>query len=406
MQSQPINFDDTKTAFAHKSTSDLKSSHFVFSSMSSPWMVKTGTSLTNFALNLKLPVKGIIKKTLFNQFCGGESIEDCSNTIKTLGEYKVQTILDYSVEGLKNEDGYNDTKEEALRVIDFAADNEHIPFCVLKLSGLGSTDLMTKAQAKEKLTDIEKTKLYNAEKRVDEIVQKAEAKGLMVMIDAEESWFQSFIDGVAYRMMEKYNKERPIVYNTYQLYRHDILDRLKRAQIQAEHDGYHLGVKLVRGAYMEKERDRAEEMGYESPIHTTKEGVDKDYDEALRYCMQNISHIGICAGTHNEHSSNLLAQLMSEQGIENNDNRIFFAQLLGMSDNISFKLANMGYNVAKYVPYGPVEKVLPYLFRRAEENTSIAGQSGREYTLVKKELRRRKYFFYWTVWNIFGNIVS
>lgn len=390
MQSEPINFDDTATAFAHRTTGELKNSHFVFSTMSKPWMVKVGTMMTNLALNMKLPVKGIIKKTLFNQFCGGESIKDCSKTINLLGEYNVQTILDYSVEGLENEDGYNDTKEEALKVIDFATTNDHIPFCVLKLSGLGSTDLMTKAQSKEKLTEIEKTKLYYAEQRVDEIVKKASSKGLMVMIDAEESWFQSFIDGVAYRMMEKYNRDRPVVYNTYQMYRHDMLDRLKRAQIQAEVDGYYLGAKLVRGAYMEKERDRAEEMEYPSPIHETKEEVDRDYDEALRFCMTHIDRMGICAGTHNEKSSNLLAQLMAEQEISQKDHRIFFAQLLGMSDNISLKLADMGYNVAKYVPYGPVEKVLPYLFRRAEENTSIAGQSGREYTLVKKELRRRK----------------
>ncbi len=390
MQSEPINFDDTATAFAYRTTGELKNSHFVFTTMSKPWMVKLGTVMTNLALKLRLPVKGIIKKTLFNQFCGGESVKDSSKTIALLGDHNVQTILDYSVEGLKSEDGYNDTRDEALRVIDFASTNDHIPFCVLKLSGLGSTDLMTKAQAKEALSEVEKTKLYNAELRVDEIVNKASSKGLMVMIDAEESWFQGFIDGVAYRMMEKYNKERPIVYNTYQLYRHDMLDRLKRAQIQAEVDGYYIGAKLVRGAYMEKERARAEEMGYESPIHKNKEGVDKDYDEALKFCMEHIGRMGICAGTHNEESSKLLTQLMEEQKLVNNDNRIFFGQLLGMSDNISFKLAAMGYNVAKYVPYGPVEKVLPYLFRRAEENTSIAGQSGREYTLVKNELRRRK----------------
>ncbi|WP_462251918.1 proline dehydrogenase family protein [Ekhidna sp.] len=390
MQSEPINFDDTATAFAYRTTGELKNSHFVFTTMSKPWMVKLGTVMTNLALKLRLPVKGIIKKTLFNQFCGGESVKDSSKTISLLGDHNVQTILDYSVEGLKSEDGYNDTRDEALRVIDFASTNDHIPFCVLKLSGLGSTDLMTKAQAKEALSEVEKTKLYNAELRVDEIIKKASSKGLMVMIDAEESWFQGFIDGVAYRMMEKYNKERPIVYNTYQLYRHDMLDRLKRAQIQAEVDGYYIGAKLVRGAYMEKERARAEEMGYESPIHKNKEGVDKDYDEALKFCMEHIGRMGICAGTHNEESSKLLTQLMEEQKLANNDNRIFFGQLLGMSDNISFKLAAMGYNVAKYVPYGPVEKVLPYLFRRAEENTSIAGQSGREYTLVKNELRRRK----------------
>ena len=390
MQSELINFDDTATAFAHRSTSELKNSHFVFTTMSKPWMVKTGTVMTNLALKLKLPVKGIIKKTIFNQFCGGESIKDCGKTISRLGNHNVKTILDYSVEGLKNEDGYDDTKEEALRVVDFAATSEHIPFCVLKLSGLGSTDLMTKAQNKEPLTEIEKTKLYNCEQRVNEIVKKVSSKGLMVMIDAEESWFQSFIDGVAYRMMEKYNTERPVVYNTYQLYRHDVLDRLTRAQIEADVKGYYLGAKLVRGAYMEKERERADEMGYESPIHVNKEAVDKDYNEALKFCMQHIDQMGLCAGTHNERSCQLLAQLMEDHGISRKDDRIFFAQLLGMSDNISFKLADLGYNVAKYVPYGPVEKVLPYLFRRAEENTSIAGQSGREYTLVKRELKRRK----------------
>ena len=390
MQSEPINFDDTATAFAHRSTSELKNSHFVFTTMSRPWMVKTGTFFTNLALNLKLPVKGIIKKTLFNQFCGGESIKDCSKTINLLGDHNVRTILDYSVEGLQNEDGYNETKEEALRVVDFAATNDHIPFCVMKLSGLGSTDLMTKAQAKEKLTDIEKTKLMYCENRVDQIVKKASEKGLMVMIDAEESWFQNYIDGVAYRMMEKYNKERPVVYNTYQMYRDDMLGRLKRALMKADHDGYYLGAKLVRGAYMEKERERAQEMQYESPIHNKKEGVDNDYNEALKFCIEHIDRMGVCAGTHNEDSSNLLVQLMKDQGLSPKDSRIFFAQLLGMSDNISFKLANLGYNVAKYVPYGPVEKVLPYLFRRAEENTSIAGQSGREYSLVTKELKRRK----------------
>lgn len=390
MQSKSINFDDTATAFAYRTTGELKNSHFVFSSMSRPWMVKAGTALTNLALQFNLPVKGIIKKTLFNQFCGGESIQDCASTIELLGEYHVQTILDYSVEGLQNEEGYEDTKEEALRVIDFATSNDYIPFVVLKLSGLGPTVLMTKAQAKENLTAEEETKLYNAEKRVDDIVKKASDKGLMVMIDAEESWFQDFIDDVAYRMMAKYNKQTPIVYNTYQLYRRDVFLRLKQSLSKAQKDGYYLGAKLVRGAYMEKERERAEEMGYDSPIHLDKSGVDTDYDEALRFCMAHINQMGICAGTHNEASSNLLASLMREHSISKKDNRVFFAQLLGMSDNISFKLANEGYNVAKYVPYGPVEKVLPYLFRRAEENTSIAGQSGREYTLVSKELQRRK----------------
>ena len=353
-------------------------------------MVNLGTRLTNFALNLRVPVKGIIKRTLFDQFCGGESIEDCSQTIQTLGKGSVHTILDYSVEGLKNEDGFDDAKKEAIRVVEHASKNKHIPFCVLKLSALGSTELMTKAQDDEKLSELEKSKLYFCEQRVDEICKMVYEKGLMLMIDAEESWFQNFIDGVAYRMMEKYNKERPVVYNTYQLYRHDVLGRLKRAFLRADEGAYFLGAKLVRGAYMEKERDRAEELGYESPIHISKENVDKDYNEALRLCVNNFANLGLCAGTHNESSCNYLAELMREADIAPEDTRIYFAQLLGMSDNISFKLANMGYNVAKYVPYGPVEKVLPYLFRRAEENTSIAGQSGREFTLIKKELIRRK----------------
>ncbi len=393
MQSEPIDFNDTATAFAYQSTRELKNSHFMFASMSRSWMVKAGMMLTNLTLDLKLPVKGIIKKTLFNQFCGGESIEDCSKKIALLETHNIQTILDYSVEGLKGEAGHNDTKEEAFRIVDFVANNANVPFCVLKLSSLGSTALMAKAQSKEKLMEIEKTKLYNVEMRVDDIIKKAKSKGLMVMIDAEESWFQNFIDGVAYRMMEKYNKDRLVVYNTYQLYRCNVLDRLKRAQISAEYNDYYIGAKLVRGAYMGKERARAEEMNYESPIHANKEIVDREYDEALRFCMENIDRMGICAGTHNEKSNNLLVQLMKEQNIANKDNRIFFAQLLGMSDNISFKLAKLGYNVAKYMPYGPVEEVLPYLFRRMEENKSIARQSGREYALVRKELRRRQSTF-------------
>ena len=390
MQTDPINFDDTKTAFAYKSTKEPKLSHFVFSTMGRPWMVDMGTRLTNFALRARLPVKGIIKGTLFSQFCGGESIEDCQKTIQVLGSENVHTILDYSVEGLNNEDGYEQVKEEALRGVEYASHNKNIPFCILKLSGLGPTEMMTKAQGESPLTELEKTKLYYCEQRVDEIIAKVSEKGLMLMIDAEESWFQNFVDGVAYRMMEKYNKERPVVFNTYQMYRHDMLGRLGRAMIRAEQGNYYLGAKLVRGAYMEKERERAEEKEYASPIHEDKERVDEDYEKALELCVSNIERMGICVGTHNENSCNKMVRMMEDQGIVRDDRRVYFAQLLGMSDNISFKLASLGYNVAKYVPHGPVEKVLPYLFRRAEENTSIAGQSGRELTLVEKEIKRRQ----------------
>ncbi|MEQ9404869.1 MAG: proline dehydrogenase family protein [Cyclobacteriaceae bacterium] len=389
MQSEAINFDNTEVAFAYKSNKQLKATHFVFSTMNYPWMVKLGTVMINFALKARLPVTGIIKRTLFNQFCGGESIADCKDTIQLLGSYNVQTILDYSVEGIQSEDGYNEAREEALRVVDYAATSNHIPFCVLKLSGLGSTDLMTKAQDKEKLTDLEKTRLMYCERRVTAIAQRVYDKGLMLMIDAEESWFQNFVDGVAQRLMEKFNKERPVVFNTYQLYRHESFGRLKFALAKATNEGYFLGAKLVRGAYMEKERERAEELNYQSPIHETKEAADRDYNEALKLCVQHIDRMGLCGGTHNEESAMYLASLMEEAGLSKSDPRIYFAQLLGMSDNISFILGSAGYNVAKYVPYGPVEKVLPYLFRRAEENTSIAGHSSREYMMVKKELRRR-----------------
>ncbi len=390
MQSDAINFDNTEVAFAHKSNAELKGSHFVFSTMSYPWMVKLGTALTNFALRIKLPVRGLIKKTLFNQFCGGESIEDSQPTIDQLGAQNVHTILDYSVEGIKTEDSYNDVRDEALRVVDYATKSIHIPFCVLKLSALGSVELMDKANTPEKLTELEKSKLYYCEQRAVEIAQKVYDKGLMLMIDAEESWLQNFIDGVAQRLMERFNRERPVVFTTFQMYRHDALEKLKLSLAFATNEGYYYGVKLVRGAYMEKERERAEEMGYKSPIHEDKEAVDIDYNESLKFCIDHIDRMGICGGTHNEESSKYLAQLMEEAGLAKNDPRVYFAQLLGMSDNISFTLSKSGYNVAKYVPYGPVEKVLPYLFRRAEENTSIAGQSGREYLLVKKELKRRK----------------
>lgn len=390
MQSNPIDFDDTKTAFAQKSDLELQKSNLIFTALANPWLVRVGTLVTNYALKANLPVKRIIKRTMFDQFCGGEFIADCSKTIRLLGEKNVQTILDYSVEGLKNEDGYDEVKNEAIRVLDYASDNQNITFCVLKLSGLGSTDLMMKLQNKEDLSEIEKTKLHYCEQRVDAIIAVAVKKNLRVMLDAEESWIQCFIDSVAYRMMEKYNHSYPVVYNTYQLYRHDVLGRMERAILKAEAEGYFLGAKVVRGAYMEKEREKAAEQNYPSPIHRTKESVDQDYDNALKLCLSHIEHVGICAGTHNEDSANLLTQLIAAYNLQPNDKRIYFAQLLGMSDNISFKLADMGYNVGKYVPYGPVKKVLPYLFRRAKENTSIAGQSGRQLSLIRKELKRRK----------------
>lgn len=385
-----INFEDTATAFAHKTDRDLKKSHFVYSSMNYPWMVKVGTFAMNWSLKAKLPVKGLIKKTLFDQFCGGESFTGSEPRMRQLAEGKVKTILDYSVEGEKSEESFDHAMEEAIRVAEYAKQHVSIPFCVIKMTGVGSLDLMAKKQAGKKLTSVEEVNFEKILYRIEAIVQKVAENGMRFMIDAEDSWIQGVVDDITYALMKKFNKERPVVYNTYQLYRHEALINMKKGFDQVTGAGCYFAAKLVRGAYMEKERDRAEDKGYPDPIQPDKASTDRDYNAALQFAVENIDRFSICAGTHNEQSCQLLVNLMDTHGIAKSDERVYFAQLLGMSDNISFKLASLGYNVAKYVPYGPVEKVLPYLFRRAEENTSIAGQSGREFLLVKKELKRRK----------------
>lgn len=385
-----INFEDTATAFYHKSDSELKKSHFVYSTMNYPWVVKLGTFLTTFALRMHLPVKGLIKKTLFDQFCGGESIEGSEPRMIKLAQSKVKTILDYSVEGERSEDGFDEAMDEALRVADYAHQHESIPFCVIKMTGVASFNVLAKKQAGKPLNEIEQAKYDKVLFRIEKIVERVSACGMRFMIDAEESWIQDEVDKISYSLMKRYNKKEPVVYNTYQLYRHEALANMKNGYEEVVAAGCHFAAKLVRGAYMEKERDRAEELHYPSPIQPNKAATDRDYNLALEFAIANIDRFALCAGTHNEASSQFLVNLMSDHGIAKSDERVYFAQLLGMSDNISFKLADLGYNVAKYVPYGPVEKVLPYLFRRADENTSIAGQSSREFLLVKKELKRRK----------------
>jgi len=385
MQKDDIRFDNTEVAFAPKSHADLRKARLLFATMMRPWMVKLAVVLTRFPLHVKLPVRGIIRSTIFQQFCGGESIEDCKDTIQKLGQYNVKTILDYSVEGESNESSYDQTKEEIVKICEAAKDDPNIPFSVVKLTGIGPSDLMAKAQAGEDLTEIEAAKLMFLRERTREIARVALDNGIMFMIDAEETWMQDTIDQISYELMREFNKDYAHVFNTYQLYRHDALERLKEDMAMARNEGFHLGAKLVRGAYMEKERERAQEKGYPSPIQPDKQATDHDFDEALRFCIENIDQMAVCSGTHNEKSSHLLCELIQDKGLPKDDPRVFFAQLLGMSDNISFNLAKAGYNVAKYVPYGPIEYVMPYLFRRAEENTAIAGQGGREYMWVKKK---------------------
>ena len=387
---QHLKFDETSIAFESKSNSDLKKIHFIFSTMKWPWMVKLGTVMTDRALKMHLPVRGLIKKTLFDLFCGGESIEDSAGTIDLLGKYGVTTILDYSVEGLEQEDSFDEALTEAMKVADFAAENPNITFCVMKFSGIGSHSLLTKVQKGVSLNEEDQMRYAKIKSRVDQLAKACFDRNLRFMIDAEESWIQDVIDEIALELMIKYNQQSAVVYNTYQCYRHRSLDLMKEHFEKVTSKKCFFGAKIVRGAYMEKERRRAEEEGYEDPIQKDKSATDRDFNAALNFAVSNLKTFSLCAGTHNEDSCSYLAGLLEENGIPHDHQHVFFAQLLGMSDNISFKLSKEGFNVAKYVPYGPVQEVLPYLFRRAEENTSIAGQSGRELSLVKHELNRRR----------------
>jgi proline dehydrogenase len=388
----PVSFDNTEIAFASKTDSELQRAYFLFKAIGYSPLVRFGPALVNFAITLGLPVKKLIKSTIFAHFCGGESIEDCNSKIQQLFHYKIGTILDYSVEGKEREEDFNNCVKETIATINRAEGDPAIPFTVFKVTGLAPFSLLEKLDRKEPLNQGELTEYDKVRRRVDEICKAAYDAGVPVFIDAEESWIQDTVDLLATEMMERYNKTALIVYNTVQMYRTDRLAFLEKAVEDARNKNYKLGVKLVRGAYMEKERDRAKRLSYPSPIQPDKESTDRDYNKALRLCVENMDIVGLCAGTHNEESSLLLVELMRQKSIEPSDSRFYFSQLLGMSDHISFNLANSNYNVAKYVPYGPVSSVLPYLFRRANENTSISGQMGRELSLIIKERQRRKKF--------------
>lgn len=387
---KPLSFDNTEIAFSGKNEKALSNAYLLFKAIGINSLVKAGPFFVKVALTLHLPIEGLIRSTIFAHFCGGENINDCDKTIRELQQFKIGTILDYSVEGKETEHDFDACATETLATIARAKGDPAIPFCVFKVTGLARFALLEKLDAKQTLTPDEVSEFDHIKTRVNTICLAAHTANVPILIDAEESWIQDTIDGLATKMMELYNKERAIVYNTIQLYRHDRLVFLKQATTEADTGAYFLGVKLVRGAYMEKERARAAKMGYPSPIQHNKEATDNDYDLALTFCMQHLERIAICAGTHNEHSSLLLTELMELHQVESNHPHVCFSQLLGMSDHISYNLAAEGYRVAKYVPYGPVKAVLPYLIRRANENTSISGQIGRELGLILKEQQRRK----------------
>jgi proline dehydrogenase len=391
MEPKPsISFEDTAVAFAYKSDAELRKANFIFSLVNHPWMSFLATGMVKVAFKAGLPIEGIIRKTAFDHFCGGESIEESEGVISMLGRYHVGTILDYSVEGEKSENGFDVALEEILQNIEKAHHAEHIPFCVFKTTGLASGDLLEKINRGEALDAEESMAFDRVRQRVNRICEKAHAYGVPILIDAEETWIQEPIDQLADEMMARYNHERAIVFNTYQMYRTDSLDNLLHDYQTALTGNYFVGAKLVRGAYMEKERKRAEKMGYRSPIHPDKAATDKAFNDALEFCIAHIGRVEIMCGSHNEYSNALLTERMAQKQLSPSDRRIWFAQLFGMSDNISFNLAKAGYNVVKYVPYGPVKSVMPYLLRRAQENTSVAGQSSRELRLIRTELKRRK----------------
>ncbi len=385
-----VSFDNTEIAFAHKSDYELKKGYWLFKMVSNPLLVKLGKYSVNFALALRIPIGWALKKNIFAQFCGGETIQDCAATTKVLDQLKVGTILDYSVEGKDRVEDLERTTQEIIETVNTGNDNQHIPFCVFKITGVARFGLLQKVNEGTALSVDEQAEFAAVKERVDRIAQRAFDTGTPVFIDAEESWIQDAIDDLTHDLMANYNKASVIVYNTAQMYRHDRLAFLQKAFAEAQDKGYHYGVKLVRGAYMEKERDRAEEMGYPSPIQPNKAASDRDFDLALELCLQHIDHVALVAGSHNEESALKLIDLMTRHNVEPQDKRVYFAQLFGMSDHISFNLSHAGYNVAKYVPYGPIKEVIPYLIRRAQENTSVKGQTGRELSLIVKELARRK----------------
>lgn len=390
MQKNTPIFDNTEIAFALKSDSELERAYFLFKMISIEPLVRIGTAATNFALKAHLPIEGLIRSTVFDHFCGGVNEEDCLPVINKMYEKGVSSVLDFSVEAKESEKEFDYARDVTLKIIEFCKEIKAIPIAVFKPSGFGRFYLYEKISKGDALTTKEQEEWRKVVERFDVVCKKAKANNVAVLIDAEESWIQDAVDALITQMMAKYNTEKPIVFNTLQMYRHDRLAFLRNEHEKAKLGHYFLGYKLVRGAYMEKENDRAEEMGYESPICKSKAATDDNFNAGLSYVLDHIDCMSLFAGTHNEVSSYLLMDLMAEKGIENNDPRVWFGQLYGMSDHISFNLADKGYNVAKYVPFGPVKDVMPYLIRRAEENTSVAGQTGRELALLAKEKKRRR----------------
>lgn len=390
-QPQTPDFEDAQRAFAHLSERELRRAMVLFQTVGNIRLVRVGKALMQLALALRIPVGWAIRPTVYSHFCGGETISECEGTVATLANNKVHTILDYSAEGKEQETDLDATHQRILEAIEATQGDDRHGFSVFKVSGVASTALLQKAaEHPDQLTDAESKAWDRVLARVDALCSRAAALGTPIFIDAEETWLQGAIDALALDQMRKHNTKRAVVFNTIQLYRHDRMAYLKALTHQATEEGWYLGVKLVRGAYMEKERERAAERGYPSPIQPDKATTDRDFNAGIQWCVEQLDRVAFCAGSHNEASNALLAKSLEDAGISADDPRVWSAQLLGMSDHISFNLSQSGLNVAKYVPFGPIRETLPYLIRRAEENSSVAGQTSRELELIRREVQRRK----------------
>jgi proline dehydrogenase len=405
---QNISFDNSEYAFAYKTDRQLKNAHFLFSAMGKPWLVNLGLKLTPLAIKWRLPfTTPVIRNTIFQQFVGGETLEETSAVAKKLGEYNVQVILDYGVEGGDDgEHGFDHATEEFIRVIDYAATQPNIPFMSIKVTGFSRFALLTKIDglmntaegtlmkrylaAVEKLPGNEKEEWHRVRVRLMRICEVAAEKKIGVLVDAEETWIQDPVDALTILMMDTFNKPQVVVYNTIQLYRHDRFKFLRDSYEAAAERNFVLGAKLVRGAYMEKERLRATEMNYPSPIQPDKESTDRDYDDAVKFSIEHLDIIAVIIASHNEQSNLRATELLQQKNIPLHHPHVHFSQLYGMSDNITFNLAKAGCSVSKYLPFGPIKDVIPYLMRRAQENSSVGGQTGRELGLIRKELARRE----------------
>jgi proline dehydrogenase len=383
-------FENTATAFSLKTDSELERAYFLFKMIANEPLVKMGTLMTNFAIKAHLPVEGLIRATVFDHFCGGVNEEDCLPVVDRMYEKGVCSVLDYSVEGKEEEDPFDNATKVILKILDFVKEKDAIPFAVFKPTGFGRFKLYQKITEGKELTLNEKAEWGRIVNRFDKVCKKAHDLDVSLLIDGEESWMQGAADSLVEDMMRKYNTEKPVVFNTLQTYRWDRLPYLKELHARALENGFKIGIKVVRGAYMEKENERAKEKGYPSPICDSKLATDQNFNNSIAYMLNDLNTFSIFSGTHNEESCYKLMQLLLDNGIAKNDTRIWFGQLYGMSDHISFNLADAGYNVAKYLPFGPVRDVMPYLIRRAEENTSVAGQTSRELSLLKAERKRRK----------------